>query len=427
MSVVFLDVGARPNYTRAMGPITLFDKSFLEMLSVDQAAIFDCLFSANLCPVFVTEALADLSKVPPGTRTPDKIVMDVANKTPSMHSYPNAEHTSLCLAELSGAHVRMQRQPVTMGGRLVMDGGLLSVVRDNAEEMEAFYRWQRGQFLSLEREFAQVWRQRLQAADHREVAKLARKALEIDSRPRSLEDAFTISKKAVAAEGSRFEQLSVAFALLGLSPKAFKPIRERWVRLGRPALATFAPYTAFCLHVEVFFHVCIEKLLISPDRPSNRVDMAYLFYLPFCQVFVSQDKLHWRTAGLFMEAGQQLVRGDDLKADLMRLDTYYSGLPDEAKRDGLFRLTSSPPPDDTYLTTRIWQAVGVPVRERRPAPTSDPAMVAKIKARIRAMEDAPAVPNPGDYRPEQLEQAAIKRLVPRKMGKWDILPHDFEG
>lgn len=410
-----------------MGPITLFDKSFLEMLSVDQAVIFDCLFSANLCPVFVTEALADLSKVPPGNRTPDKIVMDVANKTPSMHSYPNAEHTRLCLAELSGAHIRMQGQPVTMGGRLVMDGGLLSVVRDNAEELEAFYRWQRGQFQSLEREFAQDWRQRLHAVDHREVAKLARRALAIDSRPRSVEDAFAISKEAVAAEGSRFEQLSVAFALLGLPPKAFKPIRERWVRLGRPPLATFAPYTAFCLHLEVFFHVCIDKLLISPDRPSNRVDMAYLFYLPFCQVFVSQDKLHWRTASLFMGAAQQLIRGEDLKADLMRLDSYYSGLPEDLKREGLFRLTSSPPPDDTYLTTRIWQAAGVLVRERKPTPPADPELVAKIKARIRAMEDAPAVPNPYDYRPEQLEQAAIKRLMPRRMGKWDILPHDFEG
>lgn len=410
-----------------MGPITLFDKSFLEMLSVDQAAIFDGLFSANICPVFVTEALADLSKEPPGKRTPDKIVMDMANKAPAMHSYPNAEHTSLCISELLGAHIRMQGHPVSMGGRLVMDNGMLSLVRDNAEELEAFNRWQKGQFRSVEREFATVWRKRLHAVDHREVAKLARKALTIESRPKNEAEAFRISREAVSATRGRFEHLSVAFALLGLPPKAFKPIRERWVRLGRPPLTTFAPYTAFCLHLEVFWHVCVEKLLISPDRASNRTDMAYLFYLPFCQVFVSQDKLHWRVAQLFMGPDQQLIRGENLKADLMLLDSYYSALPEDVRREGLFRLTSSPPPDDAYLTTRIWKAAGVTVRERKPAPPTDPELVANIKAKIRGMVNAPTVSSPRDYRPEQLEQAAIKRLIPRRIGKWDILPLDFEG
>ena len=38
-----------------MGPTTLFVKSFLQMLNLDESAVFDCLYSANICPIFYTE------------------------------------------------------------------------------------------------------------------------------------------------------------------------------------------------------------------------------------------------------------------------------------------------------------------------------------------------------------------------------------
>jgi len=56
------------------------------MLSIDKASLFDALFSVVICPVFMTEALADLSKTPPGARSVEKIVGDLAMKSPSMHS-----------------------------------------------------------------------------------------------------------------------------------------------------------------------------------------------------------------------------------------------------------------------------------------------------------------------------------------------------
>ena len=64
------------------------------------------------------------------------------------------------------------------------------------------------------------------------------------------------------------------------------------------------------------FHIAIAAHLISPERPSNRTDIAYLFYLPFCMMFVSSDKLHRETANLFLRADQEFVWGLDLKDDL---------------------------------------------------------------------------------------------------------------
>ena len=65
-----------------MGPIVLFDKSFVEMLNVDEAALFDFLYLTNICPMFLTEVLADLEKETSEQRTREKIVADVARKTP---------------------------------------------------------------------------------------------------------------------------------------------------------------------------------------------------------------------------------------------------------------------------------------------------------------------------------------------------------
>lgn len=53
-----------------MGPTTLFDKSFIEMLSVDQAAMFDLLFATVISPIFYVEVLADLEKDDPSNDPP---------------------------------------------------------------------------------------------------------------------------------------------------------------------------------------------------------------------------------------------------------------------------------------------------------------------------------------------------------------------
>jgi hypothetical protein len=45
-----------------MGPITLFDKSFIQSLSLDEAVWFDKFFMPVVCPIFFVETLADLGK-----------------------------------------------------------------------------------------------------------------------------------------------------------------------------------------------------------------------------------------------------------------------------------------------------------------------------------------------------------------------------
>lgn len=406
-----------------MGPMTLFDKSFLEMLSVDEAAIFDMLYMTNICPVFMTEAIADLSKVPPGTRTVEKIVSDLANKSPSIHSYPNVEYTRLCLGELFGHPVDMRGVPARGGGRIVRKDDKLALIYDESDEAKAFNRWQKGEFFELEREFASVWRERMESADHRVLADLVRNVLTISERPKTHADAYRMARQIIEGETTG-ALLRVATALLGFESDVHRDIHDRWVGGGKPHITAFAPYTAYCLLVELFFHICIDKLLISPDRPSNRVDMSYLFYLPFCELFVSNDRLHRATAPLFLQAGQQFLFGGELKGDLTRLDKRYAMLPEEERAAGLFYIAAYPPDDDSFLTTRLWKEFGRRMTRRTTEPKVSSEVERKIVAELRAMEQAATVDRAEAESIDQnaMDNVIIERKVPRRMGKWKILP-----
>lgn len=416
-----------------MGPIALFDKSFIEMLNLDEATMFDSLYSSVICPIFYTEVLADLSKEPPGQRTVEKIVADVARKTPILHSTPNVSHSTLCMGELFGHPVEMDRVPAIAGGRAVRQSdGKVGVVYDQSPEAKAFDRWQRQKFYELEREFAYRWREQLKAAKHADMAKLAKAVLKISASPKTLEDALAIAKDVVEGSGQRFRTLKTAYTLLGLNPQRWKAVLGRWKEMGGPPLPQYAPYTAHCLLVDVFFHVAVDKRLISPDRSSNRIDIAYLYYLPFAMMFVSNDKLHKRVAPLFLNAEQHFVSGDELKGDLQALDAHYSALPEDVKAQGLFRIASTPPNDDAFLTTQIWKRFGMKVeRPEKPFDHNENKEVNdRIVAEMKKMVDAAKTQQVGKFSRGELtdpDAISIQRLVPLQRGKWRIMPPGVEA
>ena len=223
-----------------MGPIVLFDKSFVEMLNIDEAAIFDCLYSSVICPIFYTEVLADLSKQPPGQRTAERIVADVAKKTPIMQSTPNVLHTTICMSELAGNPVAMRRVPVRSGGKPVRRAdGTMGVLYDEAPEAKAFDRWQRGQFKEIERDYASFWRAQLLESNDEATAKLARQILSITREPRNLIETMEIAKQVLQGDGQRFLMLKTAYVLLGLDPAYFKRVQSRWMAAGGPHLSAW--------------------------------------------------------------------------------------------------------------------------------------------------------------------------------------------
>lgn len=412
-----------------MGPSALFDKSFLQSLSVDESVWFDHFFSANISPLFYIETLADLDKEMSQGKTAEQAVGNIAEKAPQMSGAPNISHLELLLASLMGYPVSMTNRPVVGGGRQVESAGKKGVNFDVSPEAKAFNRWQDGEYQKLEREFAKSWRAQIKAMTFEGSADYAR-SLGVDiSSCKNMNDAVVAAHQIVNQTNKPYELIGFIVNTVGIPLEYQQPLVKRYQISGFPPLARFAPYAAHVIKVEVFFHICVSRGFISADRPSNKVDIAYLHYLPFCNVFISGDKLHRSTAELFMSGNQKFVWGPDLKADLGKLNSHYMKLPQEEKDKGVLAFASKPPIEGEYLTSELWDLLGTGWRksEKDTIPIT-PENNDKILEHVKQFTDAPTLRPDEMFDPsDDLDSVSLQRSIRRKRGSWYQVPKDLKN
>ena len=99
---------------------------------------------------------------------------------------------------------------------------------------------------------------------------------------------------------------------------------------GGPLLKDFAPYAYYCLKVDNLFMFGLTSGFI-PTRPTNRVDCEYLHYLPFCDAFTSNDKLHKNLVPFLLRSDQKFIIGEALKQDMSKIHKYFDGKGIEGK------------------------------------------------------------------------------------------------
>jgi hypothetical protein len=411
-----------------MGPITLLDKSFLQSLSVDESVWFDHFFLTNICPLFYVETLVDLNKSVREGRTPEQEVGFIADKFPEMHGSPNVHHTRLCINNLLGSKVPMTGQIPLAGGRLVKSDGKTGVVFEQSPEAAAFSRWQRHEFMEIERRYAKTWRVALSTLDLNEIAKIFRTLGITGKSCKTLEDAKTLAEHIVSRRDKPLDLMELVFQFLSIPPQYQKPILERWSIADHPPLIEYAPYVAHVLNIELFFQIALAAHLISSETPSNRIDIAYLFYLPFCMIFVSSDRLHRRCASLFLRDNQEFVWGHMLKKGLSQLNDYYLQLPASIKEKGVMAFACDPPKDGDYYVAQLWDRHFPRWREEKNTNLADKSSDdSKIVEKIKKMGDAQGLPPNGiDFDPTDTESLLIKRSVRRMKGSWYQVPKDLK-
>jgi hypothetical protein len=292
-----------------MGPVLIFDKSFLESLTLDESVWLDNFFSTNIAPVFYVETLADLEKEGKKgkiARTPEELVGELANKTPVLSSVPNVFHFRLLVEDLMGWEVEVaEKRPIVTGGQYkVAPDGKVSVDFKQFPETAALERWIRHDFWEIEKEIAQKWRRELSDVNFDPLITQAKSIVPLNTHFANLEE---IKKFVDGFVKGKYNQLiHLVFNILNIPEKPRKLILKRWYDTRPMPFDEFAPYRAHILKVDLFFLLCLDKGLISKNRPSNKIDISYLYYLPFCSTFASSDKLHARTVPLFMDSEQSL-------------------------------------------------------------------------------------------------------------------------
>jgi len=405
-----------------MGPILIFDKSTLESLNVDEAVWLDNFFLTNITPLFFIETLADLEKQVRSGRTPEHIVGNLALKSPDMGSYPNVHHATLIQVELSGLQKIDMRygRPIIRRGERVRLGGRTGVIVEEAPEDKAFQRWQRGEFLELERSAARAWRQSLSNIDYEQIYRSFQKWFIRRKKPKTLLEVKAIADQFI--DGPEQEK-ALRFGLEGLNilQSAQEGVLSRWNAAGKPTIKSFAPYFRYVVSVDLSFYLAIAADLVSRTRPSNKVDLAYLYYLPFCMVFTSSDRLHSRIVPLFARKDQTFIEGSALKTDLARIDQHYSSLPDSAKNQGILEFAYYPPEDTSFLTTQLWDKY-LPRWRRHQSqprkPVSKEDSDAELERIKRLVKEAKPMGPTEILSSDDADSVVIKRRVRPQKGKW---------
>lgn len=410
-----------------MGPTTLFDKSFLQSLSLDESVWFDNFFISNVCPIFFAETLADLSKKMKVDRSPEDEVRIIAAKFPESSGHPNVHHQSACLSELLGSKIPMIGQIQVAGGQFMTTSQGPTVVFQKSDEAKAFSRWSRLEFDELEREYAQQWRTTLPILDGgASAAFLSRIGVDVSS-CKTLQYAKKLADDLVAGKLTFSDPFAFVFSFLNLPQEYHNRIITLWQSAGFQNMFDYAPYTAHLLSLWFFFHIALATRLVS-TRCSNSTDVAYLFYLPFCRVFVSSDKLHRQVAPLFLRDDQMFVWGLDLKSDLKKLNAHYKNLPRETRERGVICFAPEPPKDGDFLVTSIWDRM-CPYW-RRPgekSTSSESREFVDLAEEIRQKTKTSSVPvSEVTSELPNVQTVSVQRRIQRKKGSWFQVPKDLK-
>lgn len=367
--------------------------------------------------------MADLDKKTTSGRDAEQIVSEIASKTPELKSVPNQHHTNLLLANLLGYKIDIfDYRPHIAGGIPTISGGKKGYKFEISPEAKAFNRWQGKQFMELEKDFAKDWRESIKNMSFEFSAKYIQ-SLGIDiSECKNINDAYEASNKLVTSRNQPqlFASLLVTLAIPQVHHNI---IIQRYISQNGPSLMDFAPYAAHITKIDVFFYISVARGFISGERPSNKIDMSYLYYLPFCNVFISGDKLHRKTAGLFMTKNQKFIWAPDLKADLKKLNQYYDRLPQEQKELGLFAIASNPPTDEKFLTTNLWDEYLPAWRKNieKEKPSTNKISIDELKKHAEAQQA-----DVEGFDEESIEHMTLKRSVSKTKGSWYQLPKDLK-
>ncbi len=162
-------------------------------------------------------------------------------------------------------------------------------------------------------------------------------------------------------------------------------ILQRWGRALDKRLAVFAPYAHYCARVLLLFHFALLAKLIDAKR-TNRIDLEYLYYIPFAKAFASGDTVHAVLAPLLFDQGQPFISRDALKEDAKHLLAETERLIAE----GVKRPIRYPPERPGSPVLALWQQHMLPREqiEQRDPPRMSPEQEAELFRRIDATRKA---------------------------------------
>lgn len=293
----------------------LLDKSAFQALSREEHMELFKRYRLNVPPILVAEILSDLTRSF-SKSTPELKVAEFARKFGGSGDPVNVDWNILCSGNLGGEFVEMRGVTVTRDfSEHTLPDGERAILIEPGPLNQAIMRWADGNFSAAERAFAARWRQRFaQMSTNALWQRLERRRIVVP-RPRDAPDVIRVVDQLLAHQSLHDDLVTYLVEQVRPSPEGVRTITARWSRMRPVGLESFAPYAYHCLRAQLCVLVATRHRLVRPEA-KDHLDAQYLYYLPFCHCFSSNDRLHRLLAPQLLNAEQSFVHGTVLKAQL---------------------------------------------------------------------------------------------------------------
>jgi hypothetical protein len=331
-----------------MGPTILLDKSAFQKCRRGFLPLLYYHYSLVVPPILIREVLEDHAE------DPNKF-MGLVRRFNFMEMFVTMDCRLLREGELLGHRVEMQGRPCFGGNVVNTSAGAITILKPSQEE-QALRRWQGGNISNLEKELASKWQQTTDSFDMERLKAELRK--HADGIPQ-----FGRDKVAAIAEMGAIvdwillnpNQLQFLEIVLQEQRKEIhERVRLRWKSENPISLKQFAPFVYHCLKVNFIFALGLVRNLISSE-PNTLLDLQYLYYLPFCEVFVSDDKFHKSVQALFLRPNQVFMDYKMLERALDETRFFFENLSQDEARQWFEKKGHCPPRAPLSITGQMYK------------------------------------------------------------------------
>ena len=346
-----------------MKPTIMIDKSTLESLSNTETHCLGRYYLAVSTHVLLSEIGADLKKEFDDERKPEEVVSILANRLHTLYRFNTSWYTLLGLSLLENKIPIDGMAPVYLDGMETdMPGVGRGIYFDEQQERRTLVGWGDGKFSESDYKMAEQWRSEIKKIDLRSWHQGLSNKLK-NLKAKSLEDLPAIVENLLNNSEYQFELLQFLVKLAKVSEENSIAIFNRWNQCGMPSIQDFSQYGYYCLKVYLIFWWALFSGLVGP-RSTHCVDLHYLYELPFCRIFSSNDRFHEKFAKLLITDQQIFIKGWDLKSDLKRIEKYVDSLSEEDITES-FPFPYPPNWDDSF-TNQVWGKYVIPREEFTP-------------------------------------------------------------
>lgn len=345
-----------------MRPAIILDKCVVHGLGYKELEQLSEIYMVVIPPILFVEMLADLAKGDDLEEAKNK-VKALAGKVSEESTCGCTDYKTLCRANYQGQKIPMNGQvPVLANSAIEENGVVTGFIFDENPMMDRIRKWKEGNFESDEVEDAEEIRRVRDSLNWKEATEDIFDGMSVPKSSGFVEIKQFVEQ--ILGNGDSEQQkrnMDLHMQSLDMSDDQRREALLKWEEGGKPLFRNFAPYAYYCLVVELMFYHGIKNGFIKTGTKHHvAADIVYLYYLPFCHAFASNDAFFPEFARSLMRKDQIYIDLAEMKNDLQEIRTYWENLAAEECEKEIAQYIIPPLP--TLIAYKIRENCGMPIK-----------------------------------------------------------------